>query len=114
MPILKEQFPDREISFNEYNSLQLADVRYATGDNFSVGNKEQKQFGTVFSIIVYDKAVYLIGKLYNSDYNNLDKETEMYIVTETDTLALFDATRAKREQFVCVDDNTMIVNFFAR
>ena len=114
MPILEEQFPDWEISFNEYNSLQLADVWCATGDNFSVGNKEQKQFGMVFSIIVYDKAVYIIGKLYNSDYSNLDKETEMYIVTETDTLSLFDATRAKREQFVCVDDNTMIVNFVAR
>lgn len=58
---------------------------------------------------------YLCSKRFFSNYETLDEKTEMYIVTETDTLYLFCTTDTKREQFVCLDDDTTtLVNFFSR
>lgn len=48
----------------------------------------------------------MCSKRFFSNYETLDEKTEMYIVTETDTLYLFCATDTKREQFVCLDDDT--------
>jgi hypothetical protein len=38
----------------------------------------------------------------------------MYKVIETNELALFDATDVKREQFVVLNEELTIVNFFCR
>ena len=89
-------------------------MKFARGDSFSTGHKEQKQFGTVSAIVVIKQVVHIVGKLLQSHYSTIDDKTEMYKVTETEHLALFQALIAKKEQFIEIRKELTVVNFFYR
>jgi hypothetical protein len=60
--------------------------------------------------------VHIVGKLLQSHYSTIDDKTEMYKVTETEDLALFQASIAKKEQFIenMQRKELTVVNFFYR
>lgn len=89
-------------------------MKFARGDSFSTGHKEQKQFGTVCAVVIIKQVVHIVGKLLQSHYSTIDNKTEMYKVTETEDLALFQASIAKKEQFIEICKELTVVNFFYR
>lgn len=103
-----------DFSFKEYHSFQFEALKFTRGDYFSTGHKQKKIFGAVKYVVVINKNVFIVGQSYNSNYNDIDEKTEMYKVIETNELALFDATDVKREQFVVLNEELTIVNFFCR